>query len=131
MNKLSLIALSAAGLSLAACIPMYDPSYHEAAMYSPGGALSDKHEGSMILVSATDSSIAAMFPKGTNKAQVMQVLGNPTSSSTVSDGTSHQMFQHTFTSYRVKSLQSETLLVEYDRANTVAKLTLSKTTHNW
>jgi outer membrane protein assembly factor BamE (lipoprotein component of BamABCDE complex) len=131
MNKLTLPALIAAGLSLAACVPMYDYSYSEAAMYSPGGQLADKQEGPVILASATDSSLAAMFPKGTNKAQVMQALGNPASSSTVSDGTSVQMFNHSFTSYRMKSLQAETLIVEYDRANTVTKLTLSKVTNNW
>jgi len=131
MNKLTLTALIAAGLSLAACVPMYDYSYSEASLYAPGGQLADKHEGSMILISATDQSLNAMFPKGTSKAQVMQALGNPTSSSTVSDGTSVQMFQHSFTSYRMKSLQAETLLVEYDRANTVSKLTLSKVTNNW
>ena len=131
MNKLTLTALIAAALSLAACVPMYDYSYSEAAMYAPGGQLADKHEGAMILASATDASIAAMFPKGTNKAQVMQALGNPTSSSTVSDGTSVQVFSHNFTSYRMKTVQLETLVVEYDRASTVSKLTLSKSTNTW
>lgn len=131
MNKLTLTALIAAGLSLAACVPMYDYSYNEAAMYAPGGQLADKHEGPMILVSATDQSLNAMFPKGTSKAQVMQVLGNPASSSTVSDGTSNQVFTHNFTSYRMKMVQIETLIVEYDRANSVAKLTLSKSNSTW
>lgn len=131
MNKLTLTALVAAGLSLAACVPMYDYSYSEAALYAPGGQLADKHEGSMILVSATDQSLNAMFPKGTSKAQVMQVLGNPASSSTVSDGTSNQVFSHNFTSYRMKSIQMETLIVNYDKTGTVTTLTLSKSNSTW
>jgi outer membrane protein assembly factor BamE (lipoprotein component of BamABCDE complex) len=131
MNKLTLTALIAAALSLAACVPMYDYSYSEAAMYAPGGQLADKHTGPIILASATDSSIAAMFPKGTSKAQVMQALGNPTSSSTVSDGTSNQVFSHNFTSYRMKSVQVETLIVNYDKAGNVSTLTLSKSNSTW
>ena len=131
MNKLTLTALIAAGLSLAACVPMYDYSYNESAMYAPGGQLADKHEGSMILVSATDQSLNAMFPKGTSKAQVMQALGNPASSSTVSDGTSNQVFSHSFTSYRMKNIQMETLIVNYDKTGIVTTLTLSKSNSTW
>jgi|LNFM01.2.fsa_nt_gb outer membrane protein assembly factor BamE (lipoprotein component of BamABCDE complex) len=131
MNKLTLTALIAAGLSLAACVPMYDYSYNESAMYAPGGQLADKHEGSMILVSATDQSLNAMFPKGTSKAQVMQALGNPASSSTVSDGTSNQVFSHSFTSYRMKNIQMETLIVNYDKTGAVSMLTLSKSNSTW
>ncbi len=131
MNKLTLTALIAAGLSLAACVPMYDYSYNESAMYAPGGQLADKHEGPMILVSATDQSLNAMFPKGTSKAQVMQALGNPASSSTVSDGTSTQFFTHNFTSYRMKSVQIETLVVNYDKTGAVSILTLSKSNSTW
>lgn len=130
MTKLTLAALLGAGLTLAACMP-YDYGYNEAAMYSPGGALADKHTGPILLASSTDASLDAMFPKGTAKSQVLQVLGNPASSSSSSDGTSNQIFSHNFTSYRMKSVQIETLIVEYDRANTVQKLTFSKSTSTW
>lgn len=131
---LTAAALVAAGATLAACVPMYDYSYNpynESAMYAPGGALADKHTGPMLLASSTDASLAATFPTGTPKAQVMQALGVPTSTSTTSDGTSAQVFSHNFTSYRMKSVQISTLVVEYDRAEKVSKLTLQKSNSTW
>ncbi len=131
MKQLTVAALVAAGFTLAACVPMYDYSYNESAMYAPGGALADKHTGPLILASSNDVSLNAMFPVGTAKAQVMQALGNPASSSTSTGGTSSQVFSHNFTSYRMKSVQIETLIVEYDKADKVSKLTFSKSNSTW
>ncbi|HEY4135285.1 MAG TPA: hypothetical protein VGO34_08720 [Alphaproteobacteria bacterium] len=129
MKKLLILAaLIAAGTLLAACVPY---GYSEANLYNPGGALADKHTGPQILASSTDVSLSAMFPKGTSKAQVMQALGNPSSTSTTSDGTSNQVYSHNFTSYRMQTVQVETLVVEYDRSNAVSKLTFSKNNSSW
>lgn len=111
------------------CVPYY--AGYEQNMYAPGGALADKNEGPAILASATDASLAAMFPKGTQKAAVMQLLGNPMSSSTASDGTSTQMFSHTFTSYARKFVEMQMLMVEYDTKGEVSKVTLTKTNNTW
>lgn len=111
----------------AGCVPMYDT---EASLYAPGGALADKNEGPQILATATDASVAAMFPKGTPQSQVMQALGNPMSTS-ISDGIAVQMFSHSFTAYQAKYIQTESLFVEYDKKATVAKLTFSKSTNHW
>jgi|SRR5690606_20536739 hypothetical protein len=115
------------------CVPYYagyDNMYTQN-MYAPGGQLADKNEGPMLLASATDASLAAMFPKGTNKTAVMQVLGNPLTSSTSSDGKSTQSFTHTFTSYARKLVDMQILTVEYDKQGGVANLTLTKSSNTW
>lgn len=114
---------------VAGCVPFY--SGYEQNMYAPGGALADKNEGPAILASATDASLAAMFPKGTQKAVVMQALGNPGTSSTSTGGKSTQMFTHNFTSYARKTVEMQMLMVEYDEKDTVSKLTLTKSNNKW
>ncbi len=41
------------------------------------------------------------------------------------------MFTHNFTSYRMKNVQVETLIVNYDKAGAVSMLTLSKANNSW
>ncbi|MGB3289120.1 MAG: hypothetical protein WBA83_07600 [Burkholderiaceae bacterium] len=115
------------------CVPYYagyDNMYTQN-MYAPGGQLADKNEGPMLLASATDASLAAMFPKGTSKTAVMQVLGNPLTSSTSSGGKSTQTFTHTFTSYARKLVEMQMLTVEYDSQGMVSGLTLTKSSNTW
>ncbi len=111
----------------AGCVPMM---YDEASLYAPGGALADKNEGPQVLATATDASVAVMFPKGTPQSQVMQVLGNPMTTS-VSDGIVVQTFSHSFTAYQAQYVQIESLTVQYDKKGTVSKLTFSKSTNHW
>lgn len=123
------VAISATAIMLSGCVPYY--AGMEQNMYAPGGALADKNEGAMALASATESSLNTMFPKGTSKAVVMQTLGNPVSSSTSSDGTSVQVFSHTFTSYARKTVQMQMATMEYDKSGTLSKLTFTNTTNTW
>lgn len=116
------IAFAAAGILLSGCMPDF---------YAPGAALADKHEGPMMLATATSESIAAMFPKGTTKAQVVQVLGAPHTSTNSSDGSSTHLFSHNFTSYERKFVQVQTLVVEYDSGGAVQKTTLSNSNSSW
>ncbi|HUG57089.1 MAG TPA: hypothetical protein VL002_02500 [Candidimonas sp.] len=111
------------------CVPYY--AGYEQNMYAPGGALADKNEGPAILASATDSSLNAMFPKGTQKTVVMQALGNPGSSSTSTDGKSTQSFTHSFTSYARKLVEMQILTVEYDKKGGVSNMTLTKSSNTW
>ena len=128
-KTIALAVLAASFITVAGCVPV--PMYDEQSMYSPGGALADKHQGPMVLSGATEATVNAMFPKGTQKAQVMQVLGAPTTNSTSSDGTSSQMYSHSFTSYRRKQVQSEALMVQYDKNNAVSALTLTTSNNSW
>jgi len=106
--------------------------YSEADLYAPGGALADKREGPELLATATDSSLSAMFPKGVaTQAQVMQALGVPGATSSTSDGTSVQVFTHSYTAYQARYVQIESLAVEYDHKGTVSKLTLTKSSNRW
>jgi hypothetical protein len=102
-----------------------------AGLYAPGGELADKHEGPLLLADITDESINAMFPKGTQKAQVMQVLGTPGYSSSSTDGLSLQTFTHIFTSYERETVDVQSVTVEYDATGAVAKLTLSRSNNSW
>ena len=111
------------------CVPYY--AGYEQNLYAPGGTLADKNEGPAILASATDSSLAAMFPKGTPKTAVMQVLGNPVTSSTSTDGKSTQSFSHSFTSYARKLVEMQILTVEYDKSGGVSNMTLTRSSNTW
>lgn len=129
MKHLKVALVCAAASLLGGCVPYY--AGYEQNMYAPGGALADKHEGSMVLASVTETSLNAMFPAGTPKANVMQSLGNPMSSSSSSDGTSSQVYSHTFTSYARKVVEMQTAVMEYDKAGLVKKITYSNTTSTW
>lgn len=129
MKKFALVALAVSFVTVAGCVPV--PMYEEQSLYSPGGALADKHTGPMVLAGANEATLSAMFPKGTQKSQVMQALGVPATNSTSSDGTSLQLFSHTFTSYRRKLVQSEMLTVHYDKNNAVSTITVSSSSNTW
>jgi outer membrane protein assembly factor BamE (lipoprotein component of BamABCDE complex) len=122
------VILALSGM-VSGCIPLY--AGYEQNMYAPGGTLADKNEGPAILASATDASLAAMFPKGTKKAVVMQTLGNPQTSSTSTGGKSTQLFTHTFTSYARQVVDMQMLMVEYDENDAVSKLTLTRSNNKW
>lgn len=94
-------------------------------LYQPGQALADRHGGSMWLATATEESIAATFPKGTAKARVIQFLGSPASSSKGPDGATSQTFRHSFTSFKTKIVQVQTLVVEYDARDAITKTAFS------
>ncbi|MCW2237694.1 hypothetical protein [Azospirillum canadense] len=128
-KSIALVALAASFIAVAGCVPV--PMYDEQSMYNPGGALADKHQGPMVLSGASEATVNAMFPKGTPKSQVMQVLGAPTTNSSSSEGTSSQLYSHTFTSYRRKQVQSEALMVQYDKNNTVSALNFSTSNSSW
>jgi hypothetical protein len=130
MKLKTCLLVCAAALTLHGCIPFYG-GYNEQNLYAPGGALADKDEGSMVLASANETSLNAMFPKGTSKAAVMQGLGNPMSSTTSSDGTSSQVFSHTFTSYSRKTVQMQMATMTYDKSGNLDKVTFSNTVNNW
>ena len=68
---------------------------------------------------------------GGEMSAVMQSLGNPMSSSSSSDGTSSQVYSHTFTSYARKVVEMQTAVMEYDKAGLVKKITYSNTTSTW
>jgi hypothetical protein len=128
--KLKMIALvGSLSLAVGGCIPYYGG--YEQNLYAPGGALADKHEGSMQLASATEASLNTMFPKGTPKANVMQGLGNPMSSSTSSDGSSSQVYTHSFTSYSRQTVDMQTAVMEYDKNGLLSKLTFTNTNSRW
>jgi hypothetical protein len=107
------------------------PEYSEANMYAPGGALADKHVGTMSLDGATEVSITSLVPVGTTKSQVRQTLGSPASTAMNTDGTSSEVFTHTFTSYQNKLIRMETLAIEYDASANVSKTTLTHTNSTW
>ncbi len=105
-----------------------DPTYN---MYAPGGALADKSEGPAILASADDNLLKTMFPAGTGRDRVMQLLGVPMSTSSNSDGTTVQIFSHNFTSYQRKIVQINMLTVTYDPEGKVKSTSLTKTNSTW
>ncbi len=123
-------AIILASTALSGCIPFYS-GYSEANMYAPGGALADKSTGSPLLASATEASVNTMFPKGTSKAVVMQQLGTPTSSSTSSNGTSSQVYTYSFTIYQRKFVQSQTVIMQYDKANLLTRVDFSTSKSTW
>ncbi len=129
MTVKGLVVILALSGMVGGCVPFY--AGYEQNMYAPGGALADKNEGPAILASATDASLAAMFPKGTQKTAVMQVLGNPMTSSTSTDGKSTQSFTHSFTSYARKLVEMQILTVEYDKKGGVSNMTLTKSSNTW
>lgn len=120
-------ALLLGGLVLNGCV-YPDPTY---GMYSPGGALADKSEGPVILSSADDNMIKTMFPAGTGRDRVMQSLGVPKTTSSNSDGTTVQIYSHTFTSYQRKFVQVNMLTVTYDTESKVKSTSLSKSNSTW
>ncbi|WP_428247272.1 hypothetical protein [Ferrovibrio sp.] len=115
------------GLVLNGCV-YPDPTYN---MYAPGGALADKSEGPVILASADDNMLKTMFPVGTGRDRVMQSLGVPKTTSSNSDGTTVQIFSHTFTSYQRKVVQMNMLTVTYDPEGKVKSTALTKTNSTW
>lgn len=115
------------GLVLNGCV-YPDPTYN---MYAPGGALADKSEGPMILASADDNMLKSMFPIGTGRDRVMQSLGVPKTTASNSDGTTVQVFSHTFTSYQRKVVQMSMLTVTYDPEGKVKSTALTKTNSTW
>lgn len=123
MSKFAFGVLVVLGVSLGGCV--YG-GYNEAALYAPGGALQDKHDGPVVLASSTNESVNAMFPAGTPRARVMQVMGNPTTTTTNSDGTTVQVFMHSFTSYARKFVETEMLAVTYDPKSEVKSLQFTK-----
>lgn len=128
MKKIvTVAALLLGGLVLNGCV-YPDPTY---GMYSPGGALADKSEGPVILSSADDNMIKTMFPTGTGRDRVMQSLGVPKTTSSNSDGTTVQIFSHTFTSYQRKFVQVNMLTVTYDAESKVKSTSLSKSNSTW
>jgi hypothetical protein len=72
-----------------------------------------------------------MLPRGTPKSRVMEILGPPDSTLPGADGSSVQIYSHTVTSYRLKRVRSEALVVEYDRDHAVSRLTLSTAGGSW
>lgn len=128
MKKIvTVTALLLGGLVLNGCV-YPDPTY---GMYSPGGALADKSEGPVILSSADDNMIKTMFPAGTGRDRVMQSLGVPKTTSSNSDGTTVQIYSHTFTSYQRKFVQVNMLTVTYDTESKVKSTSLSKSNSTW
>ena len=123
MNKFFGVALLSSGLLLGACVPSY---YSEANLYAPGGALADKHEGPQLLGSVDANSIKAMFPIGTPRDRLAQTLGNAMTNTSNSDGTTSQVFMHSFTSYSRKFVETEILSVVYDDKALVSKLEVTK-----
>jgi hypothetical protein len=61
----------------------------------------------------------------------VQGLGNPMSSTTSSDGTSSQVFTHTFTSYSRKTVQMQMASMQYDKSGNLDKVTFTNTVNNW
>ncbi len=128
VKKIAMVAaLLVGGLVLNGCV-YPDPTY---GMYSPGGALADKSEGPVILSSADDNMINTMFPAGTGRERVMQSLGVPKTTSSNSDGTTIQVYSHTFTSYQRKFVQVNMLTVTYDPQGRVKSTSLSKSNSTW
>jgi len=129
MSRLKLAVICTAAVLLGGCVPYYAGYEHN--LYAPGGTLADKSEGSHVLAGATEASLNAMLPAGTSKSVVMQVLGNPFSSTSSSDGSSAQTFSHTFTSYSRKMVQMKMAIVEYDAGGLLKKLSFTDTTSTW
>ncbi len=129
--RLPIIFLFAASSVLAGCMPWDFIPYNETSLYAPGGQLADKHEGTMVLASANDASVTSMFPKGTPKSQVTQILGVPTATSNDSTGDSTQSFSHTFTSYQRKFVEIQNLTVQYDKKDMITKTTLHNNRSTW
>jgi hypothetical protein len=127
VKKLACTLLVGTGLGLGGCY-YPDPTI---GMYSPGGALADKHDGPMILASANEATIAAMFPTGTTRDRVLQTLGAPATSVSNSDGTTAQSFMHTFTSYAQRYVKTEILVVTYDSAGVIKSTSLSASKNTW
>ena len=108
---------------MSGCVPSY---YSEASLYSPGGALADKHDGPQLLASVDANSVNAMFPAGTPRDRLAQALGAAMTNTSNSDGTASQVFVHSFTSYSRKFVETEILNVVYDNKAQVSKLELTK-----
>jgi outer membrane protein assembly factor BamE (lipoprotein component of BamABCDE complex) len=125
MNLHFVLILLGCGV-VAGCMP-----YDDSDLYAPGGALADTNSGSMVLASATDSSVAAMFPKGMAKSQVVQILGQPDSQTNSSNGLSQQIFMHHFISPMKQNLATEVLSVEYDKNDKITKTDFSQTKTKW
>jgi hypothetical protein len=123
MNKFVVVALLSSGLLMSGCVPTY---YSEASLYAPGGALADKHDGPQLLASVDANSIKAMFPAGTPRDRLAQALGTAMTNTSNSDGTTSQVFMHSFTSYSRKFVETEILNVVYDDKAQVSKLELTK-----
>jgi hypothetical protein len=130
MKQRMSVAIILASTVMSGCIPFYS-GYNESSMYAPGGALADKATGSPVLATATETSINTMFPKGTSKSVVSQRLGAPNSSSTSSNGTSSQVYTYSFTSYQRKSVQAQTVIMQYDKSDLLTKVDFSTSTSTW
>jgi hypothetical protein len=124
MSKLLVGVLVAAGLSLGGCY--YGGYDTTASLYVPGGALADKHEGSMVLATAATESLNAMFPAGTPRSRVMQVMGAPSTETANSDGTTSQAYMHSFSAYARRFVETEVLNVTYNAKSEVKSLQFSK-----
>ncbi|TCT03766.1 hypothetical protein [Paralcaligenes ureilyticus] len=112
--------------ALCACIALTGcNAIFETIATQPGNALADKQAGTVQLATATQESLTRMFPIGTDKAAIIQALGEPQTTTNSSDGASQQFYSYTFTSHRQKLIASRTAAMEYDKASKLTKLTLT------
>lgn len=89
--------------------------------YKPGGALADKHEGTMALANLSNEQLLQLIPIGMDKSEVASKLGKPIRASQNGDGTSNELYRHAFNSYQHNISTYELLEITYNAQGKVIK----------